>query len=128
MRVRPFFWLLLAASSIGILIFAATIQEHVPAVMQVHIDQQHPAPVGLTTVELHLADTQGLPIEEARIFSSANMTNMDMVAQQSGVKYLGQGNYAAQLPLYMAGPWAISIRAEAEGFDALHHAVLVQVH
>jgi len=79
MRVRPFFWLLLAASCIGILIFAATIQEHVPEVMQVHIGQHHPAPVGLTTVELHLADTQGLPIEEARIFSSANMTNMDMV-------------------------------------------------
>ena len=127
MRVRPFFWLLLAASCIGILIFAATVQEHVPAVMQVHIDQQQPAPVGLTTVELHLADTQGLPIEEARIFSTANMTNMDMVVHQSSAKYLGQGNYAAQLPLYMAGPWAINIRAEAVGFDTLHQTLLVQV-
>ncbi len=127
MRVRPFFWLLLATSCIGILIFAATVQEHVPAVMQVHIDQQYPTSTGLTTVKLHLADTQGLPIEEARIFSSANMTNMDMVVHQINAKYLGQGNYAAQLQLYMAGPWAINIRAQAEGFDTLHQTLLVQV-
>src|SRR2546421_3918792 len=127
MRVRPFFWLLLAASCIGILIFAATVQEHVPAVMQVHIDQQHPAPVELTTVELHLADTQGLPIEEARIFSSANMTNMDMAGHQINAKYFGQGNYAAQLQLYMAGPWAVNIRAQEEGVDKLHLTLLLQV-
>ena len=36
MRVRPFFWILLAVSCIGVLVFAATKQTHVPAVMQVN--------------------------------------------------------------------------------------------
>ena len=127
MRVRPFFWLLLAASCIGVLIFAATVQEHVPAVMHVHIEQQPTASVGYTTVHLQLTDTQGLPIEEAQVFSSARMTNMYMLAEQSGVKYLGQGNYAAQIHLYMAGPWAITVQAKADGFDPLHQTLLVQV-
>ena len=127
MRVRPFFWVLLAASCIGVLIFAATIQEDVPAVMQVRVEQHSPAPVELTTVELHLADSEGLPIEEARIFSSANMTDMNMVVHQTSVKYLGEGNYAAQLQLYMAGRWVIDIRAEAVGFVSLHRTLLIQV-
>ena len=127
MRVRPFFWLLLAMSCIGVLLLATTVQEHVPAVMQVHIDQQHSTAVGLTTVELHLTDTQGLPIEEAQVFSSAKMTNMYMVAKQSLVKYAGQGNYTAQIYLYMAGPWALTVQAHADGFDALNQTLLVQV-
>ena len=127
MRIRPFFLLLLATSCIGILIFAATVQVRVPAVMQVHIDQQHPAPPGLTTVKLHLADTQGLPIEEAQVSSIANMTNMDMVSHQNSVRYLGEGNYAAQLSLYMAGPWAITVQAHAEGFDPLNQTLFIEV-
>jgi len=127
MRVRPFFWFLLALSCLGVLVFAATIQMHVPAVMHVHIDQQPPASVGYTTVELYLTDMQGLPIEEARVFSHANMTNMDMVANQSSVKYLGQGNYVAQLHLDMAGPWAITVQAQADGFDILKQTVFTQV-
>ena len=127
MRVRPFFWVLLVASCIGVLIFAATIQEDVPAIMQVHVEQHSPAPVELTTVELHLADSEGLPIEQARIFSSANMTDMNMVVHQRSVRYLGEGNYAAQLQLYMVGRWVIDIRAEAVGFEALHQTLLVQV-
>ncbi len=71
MRVRPFFWVLLAASCIGVLVFAASKPVHVPAVVQVHLDQQHAVAAGYTTVTLHLTDTQGLPIEEARVFSRA---------------------------------------------------------
>lgn len=126
MHVRPFFWLLLALSCIAVLIFAATVREHVPVVMQVHIDQ-HPTSAGFTIVKLHLTDTQGLAIEDAMVFSSANMTNMNMTTKQSGVRYLGQGNYAAQLQLYMAGPWAITIQEHAEGFDSLQQTLLVQV-
>jgi hypothetical protein len=83
--------------------------------------------VGLTTVELHLTDTQGLPIEEAQVFSSAKMTNMYMVAKQNRVKYAGQGNYTAQIYLYMVGPWALTVQAHADGFDALNQTLLVQV-
>ena len=127
MRVRPFFWLLLAASCIGVLIFAATIRSHVPAIMQVRIDQQTPVSVGFTTLDLHLADPEGLPIEQAHVFSSAGMLNMHMATPQSSVRELGQGNYIAQIQLYMMGPWKITIGAHADGFDALQQTLLVLV-
>jgi glycine cleavage system regulatory protein len=127
MRIRPFFWLLLAASCISVLIFAATIHVHVPGIMHVYLAQQHPAAHGFTTVELKLTDTQGLPIEQAQVISRARMTNMEMVTDQNNVRYLGQGVYAAQLHLYMTGPWAITIQAVADGFDTLPQTLQVNV-
>lgn len=127
MRVRPFFWFLLALSCIGVLIFAATAREHAPANMQVHIDQQPPISSEFTTLELHLTDPQGLPIEQAHVTPSAWMTNMAMMTNQISVRSLGQGNYAAQLYLYMAGPWEIRIVAEADGFDSIQQTLLLQV-
>jgi hypothetical protein len=127
MRVRPFFWLLLAASCIGVLIFAANWQAHVPAVMQVQVEQRPSASANYTRIHLHLTDEQGLPIEAAQIVSQANMTNMNMVSNQSSIRYLGQGNYVAQLRLYMAGPWQITIQARADGFDTPHQTLFVEV-
>lgn len=127
MRIRPFFWCLLALSSLGVLIFAATLREQAPAVMQLHLAQQVPASVSFTSVELHLTDTQGLPIEKAQVSPSATMTNMAMETKQITVKELGQGNYLVQLHLYMAGPWQINIATFAEGFDSLKQTLLVQV-
>jgi hypothetical protein len=62
MRVRPFFWFLLALSCASVLIFAATWQTYAPELLQVHIPQQ-PRAVGFTTLELHLTDPEGLPID-----------------------------------------------------------------
>src|SRR5437879_12667857 len=95
-HIRPFFWLLLVASCISVLIFAATIHVHLPGIMHVHLAQQHPAAQGFTTVELQLTDTKGLPIEQSQVISRAHMTNMEMVTAQNKVSYLGQGVYAAQ--------------------------------
>ena len=95
--------------------------------MQVRVGQEHTTSAAFTLVELHLTDVQGLPIEQAHIFSHAYMTDMDMAVDQSSIKYLGEGNYRAQLRLYMAGPWAISIQAHAEGFDTLQQTLLIQV-
>jgi nitrogen fixation protein FixH len=127
MRVRPFFWCLLALSCIGVLVFAATMRTHAPAIMRVQLDQQHPVASGITTLELHLTDSQGLPIEQAQVLPDARMTNMDMVTNQIRVEPLGQGNYMAQLQLYMAGPWEVSIEAHADGFEFLEQTLLVQV-
>ncbi len=127
MRVRPFFWLLLAASCISVLIFAAKWQAHVPAVMQVHIEQQATAAANYTTIYLHLNDEQGLPIEEAQVISQATMANMSMVAHQSGFRYLGQGNYDARLRLFMDGSWLVTVQAHADGFDMLQQTLFVQV-
>ena len=127
MRVRPFFWILLAASCLGVLVFAATWRAHVPAVMQVHVAQHPPASDGYTTVALHLMDEQGLPIEAALVSSQANMTNMEMISNQSSTRYLGKGDYITQLHLYMEGPWLITIQAHAEGFDTPRQTLLVVV-
>ncbi len=126
MRIRPFFWFLLVLSCASVLIFAATTNTYAPASMQVHI-QRHPAPAGFTTLELHLTDFQGLPIERAQISSSASMTNMYMFTRQSRVQELGQGNYIAQMRLYMTGPWEITVMASAQGFTSLQQKLLVQV-
>ena len=127
MRVRPIFWCFLALSCISVLIFAAVMREHSPAVIQVRIDQKAPVANGITTLELHLSDLQGLPIEQAQVSPSAKMTNMDMKTDRILVRPLGQGNYSLQLQLYMAGPWEIRIVAQADGFDSLQRTLFVQV-
>ncbi len=125
MRVRPFFWLLLAISCVGVLLLAARLPEHLPGLMRIHMQQ--PAVGGPATVELQLTDDQGLPIEQAQVFSRARMTNMAMAVKQSSVRYLGHGTYAAQLRLSMAGPWAITIQALADGFAPLLQTLQVNV-
>lgn len=126
MRVRPFFWFLLIASCLGVLIFAAAVREDIAAVMQVHIEQQ-PVAGEMTTLDLHLTDPQGLPVDGASVFSQAQMTNMHMGTNQSSVKYLGQGDYAVQLQFSMTGPWLITLQAHADGFDPLQQTMFVQV-
>jgi nitrogen fixation protein FixH len=127
MRVRPFFWFFLVFSCVGVLIFAVLLHTQAPAVMRVQLDQQHPVTSSVTTLELHLTDSQGLPIEQAQVLPNARMTNMDMMTNQIRVEPLGHGTYIAQLQLYMAGPWEISIEAHAGGFEPIAKTLLVQV-
>jgi nitrogen fixation protein FixH len=127
MRVRPIFWCILALSCIGVLIFARTVRTHVPVIMQVRLEQPTPLSIGFTTLRLHLTDPQGLPIDQAQVIPSAWMTNMDMKTDQVSVKALGQGDYRAQLRLYMVGPWKIRIAAYIDDFDPFEQTLLVQV-
>ncbi len=127
MRVRPFFWFLLAFSYIGVLIFSAFIHSQVPAMMRVHLDQQYPTESSLTTLELHLTDSEGLPIEQAQVLPNARMTNMNMETNHIHVRSLGNGTYLAQLQLDMAGPWAISVQVHADGFEPIAKNLFVQV-
>jgi hypothetical protein len=127
MRIRPFFWFLLAFTCTGILIFAAHYDPHIPAKLQVHVDQQSLVAVGLASLELHLTDPQGIPIERAKVLPGARMTNMDMDAYESSVHILGNGRYRIKLRLDMAGPWEITIQAHAEGFSPLKKTLNVQV-
>jgi len=126
MRIRPFFWCLLAFVCISTLVFAASYRTHAPNILQVRIVQ------GLVSdkpaiIEVSLTDTQGLPIEHAQIFSHAHMTNMDMPTQEIRTKSLGQGQYIVQLHLFMAGPWAIDLKAQADGFLPSQQSLCVQV-
>ena len=127
MRVRPLFWYLLVFTCISVLVFAATFKTHAPAIMHVHLEQQPPVSDAFTTLYLRLTDQDGLPIEQAQVLPSANMTNMEMVTHQVSVRSLGRGNYLAQLLLYMAGPWEIHIVAYADGFASLQQALFIQV-
>ena len=127
MRVRPFFWFFLAFSCVGVLIFAALLHTQAPAVMRVQLDPQRPIASSFTTLKLHLTDSQGLPIEQAQVLPNARMTNMDMVTNHFRVERLGHGTYVAQLQLYMAGPWEISIEAHADGFEPIAQTLVVQV-
>jgi len=127
MRVRPFFWFILAFSCISVLIFAALLHTQAPALMRVHLDQQYPTESGLTTMELYLTDSQGLPIEQAQVLPNARMTNMNMVTNQFHVQPLGNGTYLTQFQLDMAGPWEISIEAHADGFEPISKNLFVQV-
>lgn len=127
LHARPFFWCLFAVACIAVLVFATLLQRDVPAIMQVHLDQQHPTAYGMTTLTVHLTDPQGLPIDQALIVSHADMTNMVMGVDQSSVSDIGQGRYRVQLRLNMAGPWAIKITSHAAGFAPLQRTLFVQV-
>jgi hypothetical protein len=127
MRVRPFFWFLLALSCIGVLILATFLHLQVPALMRVQFDQQYPTESGFTTLELHLTDSEGMPIEQAQVLPNARMTNMNMKTNQIHVQSLGNGTYLAKLQLDMAGPWEIIIQAHADGFESISKNLFVQV-
>ena len=127
MRIRPVFWCMLVLSCLGVLVFAATIHIDAPAVMQAHLASTAPDSASLTTVELHLSDSQGLPIEQAQVMPSARMTNMNMTTSTILIQPRGQGTYIVQLQLYMAGPWEIDITAHADGFEASRQTLYVQV-
>jgi YtkA-like len=127
MRIRPFFWYLLAFVCVSVLLFAATNQKYAPAVLQVHVDQEKLTAAGITTLELHLTDPQGVPIEEAHVLPVARMTNMDMQASYRNVSAIGQGQYKVELRLYMAGPWLITLHANADGFRPLEQTLQVDV-
>lgn len=126
MRVRPFFWCLLVVTCMGVLFVAANVRVHTPATLQIRIDYA-PVASGITALELHLTDSQGLPIDQAQVIPSAWMTNMIMGAKQIRVRNVGQGNYIAQFQLYMVGPWRVSISAQADGFEPLTQTLLLQV-
>jgi hypothetical protein len=127
MRVRPFFWYFLAFVCVGVLLFAATNQTHAPAILQVHVDQQKLTATSISTLELHLTDPEGVPIEEAHVLPDARMTNMPMQASYSNVSSIGKGRYKVELRLYMAGPWLITLHTNADGFRPLDQALQVDV-
>jgi hypothetical protein len=127
MRVRPFFWALLLTSCLSVLILALFYNPHSPTRLQVHMDKRDLVSHGLSSVHLQLTDPNGLPITQAHVKPSAYMTNMNMVTDQSYVKEAGNGHYLVQLHLYMAGPWAITIQTQADGFLPQQQTLFVEI-
>jgi hypothetical protein len=127
MRVRPFFWWLLTGVCISVLLLATVYRPHVPALLQVHVDKSTLVAAGMTSLELHLTDPQGIPIEQATVLPAAYMTNMNMQANSPFVNALGGGTYMVKLHLDMVGPWAIVIKAQADGFTPQQKVLYVDV-
>lgn len=127
MRVRPIFWWLFTATCISVLLLAVLYRPHVPVTLQVHVDRHTLVSAGMTSLDLQLTDPQGIPIEQAVVVPSAYMTNMDMKANTHIVNTLGGGRYAVKLHLDMAGPCAIVIQAQADGFAPQQKVLYVEV-
>jgi hypothetical protein len=127
MRVRPFFWLLLLATSIGVIMLAVNYQPRLPAYIAVQMQSEHLQVHNTSDLLLHVMDTQGLPIDQAAIVSKARMTNMDMSSPDCHVIPLGDGRYQINMELTMAGPWSITIQTRAHGFAPQEHTLMVNV-
>jgi hypothetical protein len=110
-----------------VLAFALLYRPYATTLLQVHVERHYMASHGLSNVYLQLTDPNGLPISQANVKPSAHMTNMDMVTDQSYVSELGNGHYLVQLHLYMAGPWAIVIQTQADGFPSQQRTLFVEV-
>lgn len=126
MRVRAIFWLLLGCTCLGILGFAISIQRTSPAVVQTQLETPSSA-TEMATLLIHVADTEGIPVDGAQVQSNAYMTNMVMQADSISITAQSQGNYLVHLHLYMAGPWAIAFTVQAAGFASCHRTLYVRV-
>jgi hypothetical protein len=127
MRIRPFFWILFFISCLSILTLALFYRPSTLALLHLHIERHNLISQGLSHVYLQLTDPDGLPVNKANIKPSAEMTNMDMATDQSSVTEIGNGRYLVQLRLYMAGPWAITIQTQANGFLSQQHTLYAEV-
>ena len=127
MRVRPFFWALLATACAGVLIFAAAISVYNALPMHAHIDQISSITPTSTFVRLRLADSEGMPIDQASITPLASMLAMPMGPQRISVQSLGQGVYLARFSFSMTGLWKIDIIAHADGFAPIRQSLQLTV-
>jgi nitrogen fixation protein FixH len=127
MRVRPFFWALLALACAGVLIFATVVSIERALPMHAHIDQVSSVTSGSTLVRLHLTDAEGTPIDQASVIPQAFMPAMSMGPQRTSVQALGQGVYLARISFSMMGLWNIDIIAHADGFAPIHQSIRLTV-
>ena len=126
MRVRPVFWIVLCIVCGGILLFAALAPTRAPAVLRVSLAQR-PALPGLALIVAQVTDTQGLPIEGAHLSVRAWMTTMDMSTQTSASRAEQQGTYLVPIRFSMAGPWALTVSMQANGFAGVQQMLFVSV-
>lgn len=74
-----------------------------------------------------VTDTEGLPIDGARIQANASMTKMRLSADGVSITALAQGVYEVRLRLSRAGAWVITLSVRARGFLPFHRRLYVQV-
>ncbi|HEY0752870.1 MAG TPA: FixH family protein [Ktedonobacteraceae bacterium] len=127
MRVRPFVWLMLAAVCAGVLIFATSISLNKTVPLLAHIEQISTTRGSSALLRLRLTDSEGIPVDQARVTPQASMPNMRMNPQLATVQSLGQGLYLARISFSMTGPWKIDLIAYADGFNPLKQSIIVNI-
>ena len=127
MRVRPIVWMILAAVCAGVLVFAADISVYKAVPLQAHIEQISTTSANSAQVYLRLTDSEGMPVDQARVTPRASMLNMNMAPQLARVQALGQGMYLASINFSMAGSWEIDIIAYADGFTTMRQSIMLTV-
>lgn len=126
MRVRAVFWVLLVCTCLGILGFAAITRPQISPIVQTQLEVS-PSGANMTSLLLHITDSQGLPVDGAQVQSTAYMTNMNMTTDRIVITAQPQGNYLVHVHLSMAGPWAISYSVRADSFTPCYHTLYIQV-
>ncbi|HTI15875.1 MAG TPA: FixH family protein [Dictyobacter sp.] len=127
MRIRPFCWGVLLMACLSTLFCAALYQHYDPSFLQVQIIQQHLVTKTPATIEVHVTDLQGIPIDKAQIIPQARMTNMQMTADKSSVEWIGHGQYQVKFLFSMGGPWSITLQTRATGYAPQKQTLLVQL-
>jgi|SRR5437588_9538921 len=126
MRVRFFFWLLFVLTCVSTLTFAFLFQRDVSALSQLSLDQPFPKVQQVVTLNLHLTDAEGVPIDNASVISHANMTTMNMQEGQRLLKFVGQGKYTTHLRFSMSGSWFVTVSIRAAGIVPAQQHLLLQ--
>lgn len=127
MRVRPFVWIMLVIACAGVLVFAANISVNKTVPLLAHIEQISTNGSGSALVRLRLTDTEGTPVDQARITPQASMPTMLMAPPSTTVQPLGHGLYLANINFSMTGAWKIDITAYADGFTKLEQSITIDV-
>ena len=92
--------------------------------MQVKIDPIVALAPGSVLVDLHLTDTEGLPIDQAQITPRVSMPAMPMGQQNMRIQDLGHGLYVAHCALSMVGTWKLDVIVNAPGFASSQQSLL----
>ncbi len=65
---------------------------------------------GQATLIIDVKDTEGKPVDNAKVSVDINMTSMNMGTQQGEATAQGSGKYAAAARFTMLGPWRITTK------------------
>jgi hypothetical protein len=127
MRVRPFFWTLLAIACASVLVLAVVVTNNRVYPLQAQVAQVLTSPAGVAVVRLYLTDTEDQPVDQATILLNASMPEMHMEPQTAHLQALGQGGYLARFHLSMSGLWQLFFQVSAPGFLPTHQLLTLQV-
>jgi|HubBroStandDraft_5_1064220.scaffolds.fasta_scaffold28675_4 hypothetical protein len=87
--------------------------------LQLTVSPEHPSMTKPITFQVHLADAQGQPVNDAQVNGALTMKIMDMGTTQLKFEPKGNGSYeASSKSLDMSGPWSLAVDARQGGTES----------